>query len=111
MPNGKSLVQTLELEVPTYLPLSETADKYNLSKNVLTQLIQAGKIGAVQLPSRKLLVAANNNPGRNRISLRNVNCDGEGFSAILYFRFRYKYPFVYSVGVFGQIGKHFGRIP
>jgi len=62
MPNGKSSVQTLELEVPTYLPLSEAANKYNLSENVLTQLIQAGKIEAVRLPSGELLVSANNDP-------------------------------------------------
>ena len=66
MPNGRSSVQTLELEVPTYLHLSEAADKYNLSENVLTQLIQAGKIEAVQLPSGELLVAANNDPQQIR---------------------------------------------
>ena len=61
MPNGRTSIQTLlELEVPTYLHLSEAADKYNLSENVLTQLIQAGKIEAVQLPSGELPVAANN---------------------------------------------------
>lgn len=62
MPNGKPSIQSLELEVPTYLPLSEAADRYNVSENVLTQLIQAGKIEAVRLPSGELLVSANNDP-------------------------------------------------
>jgi hypothetical protein len=59
MRNGKSSTD-LQLKVPTYLPLSEAADRYNLSENILTQLIQAGKIEAVRLPSGELLVAANN---------------------------------------------------
>ena len=66
MPNGKSPAHTLELEVPTYLPLSEAANKYNLSENMLTQLIQAGKIEAVRLPSGEVLVSANNDPQRIR---------------------------------------------
>lgn len=66
MPNGKSPVQTLELEVPTYLPLSEAANKYNLSENVLTQLIQAGKIEAVRLPSGELLVSAENGQSKTK---------------------------------------------
>ena len=37
--------------------------KYGLSEKVLTQLIQAGKIGAVQLSSGEVLVAADNNNG------------------------------------------------
>ena len=66
MPNGKLPVQTLELEVPTYPPLSEAANKYNLSENVLTQLIQAGKIEAIRLPSGEVLVPANNDPQQIR---------------------------------------------
>ncbi len=62
MPNGKSPTTTLELDIPTYLPLSEAAGKYNLSENVLTQLIRTGKIEAVQLPSGELLVSANSSP-------------------------------------------------
>lgn len=58
MPSGKSPTNILELDVPTYLPLPEAVRKYELSENVLTQLIQAGKIDAVRLPSGELLVAA-----------------------------------------------------
>lgn len=60
MPNGSQQTVALELNVPTYLPLSDAAQKFELSENVLTQLIQAGKIEAVQLPSGELLVAADN---------------------------------------------------
>ena len=66
MPNGKFPTTTLELDVPTYLPLPEAARKYELSEKVLTQLIQAGKIEAVQLPSGELLVSANNDPQKIR---------------------------------------------
>jgi hypothetical protein len=59
MRNGKSSTD-LQLKVPTYLPLSEAAQKYDLSEQVLTQLIQAGKIEAVRLPSGELLVSAEN---------------------------------------------------
>jgi hypothetical protein len=59
MRNGKSSTD-LQLNVPTYLPLSEAADRYNLSENILTQLIQAGKIEAVRLPSGEVLVPADN---------------------------------------------------
>jgi predicted site-specific integrase-resolvase len=47
--------------IPTYIPLDQAARHYGLSKKVLTQEIQAGKIQAVQLPSGDLLVAAENN--------------------------------------------------
>lgn len=60
MSNGKFPATTLELDVPTYVPLSEAARKYDLSEKVLTQLIQAGKIEAVRLPSGELLVSAEN---------------------------------------------------
>jgi hypothetical protein len=60
MSNGQVPTQTLELEIPTYLPLVEAAQKYDLSEQVLTQLIQAGKIEAVRLPSGELLVSAEN---------------------------------------------------
>ena len=56
MPNGKSPSTTPQLDVPTYLPLSEAAHRYNLSEDVLTQLIQTGRIEAVQLPSGEVLV-------------------------------------------------------
>jgi hypothetical protein len=60
MANDRSSTTTLELDIPTYLPLSEAADTYKLSENVLTQLIQTGKIEAVRLPSGELLVPASN---------------------------------------------------
>src|SRR5262245_54270009 len=66
MPKGKFPTETLELDVPIYLPLSEAAGRYNLSENVLTQLIQAGKIEAVRLPSGEVLVPANNDPQKIR---------------------------------------------
>jgi hypothetical protein len=47
--------------IPTYIPLDQAARHYGVSKKVLTQEIQAGKIQAVQLPSGDLLVAAENN--------------------------------------------------
>jgi hypothetical protein len=66
MPNGTSSETVSELDVPTYLPLSEVARKFNLSENVLTQLIQAGKIEAVRLPSGELLVSAENGKPKTR---------------------------------------------
>lgn len=53
-----------QANIPTYLPLDQAARHYGLSKKVLTQQIQAGKIQAVRLPSGDLLVAAENN-GQN----------------------------------------------
>lgn len=49
------------LKIPTYLPLTEAAKKYDLSETVLIQQIQAGKIEAVKLPTGELLVAAESN--------------------------------------------------
>lgn len=66
MANGSFPPTTLELNVPTYLPLSEAAEKYNVSENVLTQLIQAGKIEAVRLPSGELLVSAENGQPKSK---------------------------------------------
>lgn len=61
MLSQKTLPQDLKPKIPTYLPLVEAARKYNLSEKVLTQMIQTGKIEAVQLPSGELLVAAEEN--------------------------------------------------
>ena len=61
MADSKSTSSTLELNVPTYIPLPDAAQKHGLSEQALTQLIQAGKIDAVQLPSGELLVSANTN--------------------------------------------------
>jgi len=60
--NRKSEIQNTR--IPTYLPLDQAAQKLGLSEKVLTQLIRAGKIQAVQLPSGELLVAADNNNGQ-----------------------------------------------
>src|SRR5512136_2973136 len=62
MLNGYN-VQNPPSRIPTYLPLAEAARRHGLSAKVLTQLIQAGKIGAVQLSSGEVLVAADNNNG------------------------------------------------
>jgi hypothetical protein len=63
---GKSTAIIQELDVPTYIPLPEAARKYRLSENRLTQLIRAGKIEAVQLPSGELLVSAENGQSKTR---------------------------------------------
>jgi hypothetical protein len=60
MSNGNLQNATLELKVPTFLPFSDAAHKYNLSEKALTQLIETGKIEAVQLPSGEVLVSAEN---------------------------------------------------
>jgi len=59
MPNGIS--SNVNQEVPTFIPLADAAKKYGISEEALTQLIEAGKIEAVQLSSGELLVAAENN--------------------------------------------------
>jgi hypothetical protein len=67
-PNGDKTLNGGEMKnprIPTYLPLDQAAQHYGLSKKVLTQQIQAGKIGAVQLPSGDLLVAADKNNGQD----------------------------------------------
>jgi len=60
MPNGNPQNTTSELNVPTYLPFSDAAIRLRLSEKALTQLVKAGKIEAVQLPSGELLVSAEN---------------------------------------------------
>ena len=64
MADSKSISSTRELNVPTYIPVSEAAQKYGLSEQALTQLIQTGKIEAVRLPSGEVLVPADNDPQR-----------------------------------------------
>ena len=66
MPNGNPQNTTSELNVPTYLPFSDAAIRLRLSEKALTQLVKAGKIEAVQLPSGELLVAAENNGGKTQ---------------------------------------------
>jgi len=55
--------QTVNLNrnIPTFLPLAEAVQKLGLSRKVLTRLIEAGKIEAVQLPSGEVLVSAETN--------------------------------------------------
>jgi predicted site-specific integrase-resolvase len=75
-----------QANIPTYIPFDQAARHYGLSKKVLTQEIQAGKIRAVQLPSGDLLVAAENN-GRDYqtkkeiIAQKFAHLRGEGISA------------------------------
>lgn len=66
VPNDKVQNAALAVDVPTYLPLSEAANKYNLSEESLTQLIETGKMQAVQTPSGELLVAAVNNGSESK---------------------------------------------
>jgi hypothetical protein len=60
MYNPPSKIQNLKSKIPTYLPLPDAARKYGLPEQALTQLIEAGKIEAVQLPSGEILVPDNN---------------------------------------------------
>jgi hypothetical protein len=59
MPNHRSPAANGN-SVPTYLPISQAARKYNISENVLTRMIQDGRIDAAQLPSGELLVSDDN---------------------------------------------------
>ena len=76
----------LQAHIPTYIPFNQATRHYGLSKKVLTQEIQAGKIQAVQLPSGDLLVAAENN-GQNYqtkeeiIAQKFAHLKGQGISA------------------------------
>jgi hypothetical protein len=47
----------LNVAIPTFIPLADAARKYNISENVLTSLIQDGRIDAAQLPSGELAVS------------------------------------------------------
>jgi predicted site-specific integrase-resolvase len=64
MDNAQVAIPTIH--IPTFIPLAEAAQKYNLSEKALTQLIQTGKIEAVQLPTGELLVAAESNGQKPR---------------------------------------------
>jgi hypothetical protein len=46
-----------KLSIPTFIPLTEAVHKYALTEDVLTRLIQDGRIDAAQLPSGELLVS------------------------------------------------------
>jgi hypothetical protein len=61
MANAIAQSADLKQNIPTYLPLADAAKKFGMSRKVLTQMIQTGKIEAVQLPSGELLVAAEDN--------------------------------------------------
>ncbi len=72
MLNPKSKIQNPKSKIPTFLPLPDAARKFSLTERVLTQLIQAGKIEAVQLPSGELLVLADNdNPPKTKEDIIN----------------------------------------
>jgi hypothetical protein len=47
----------LKVAVPTFIPLADAVRKYDLTEEVLTRLIQDGRIEAAQLPSGELLVS------------------------------------------------------
>ncbi len=52
--------------IPVFIPLSDAARKFSLTEQVLTQLVETGKIEAVKLPSGDFLVPANNNPPKTK---------------------------------------------
>ncbi len=60
MSNHQFKIANSKSRIPTVLPLPDAASKYGLSEQALTQLIEAGKIEAVQLPSGEILVTAEN---------------------------------------------------
>lgn len=64
MANAITRTANVKQNIPTYLPLADAAKKFGMSRKALTQMIQTGKIEAVQLPSGELLVAAKDN-GKN----------------------------------------------
>jgi len=45
------------LSLPVFIPLPEAARKYNLTEDVLTQLVQDGRIEAAQLPTGDVVVS------------------------------------------------------
>jgi hypothetical protein len=56
----------LNVAIPTFIPLADAARKYNISENVLTSLIQDGRIDAAQLPSGELLVSDESLNGKTK---------------------------------------------
>jgi len=55
MPDHEAITLTL----PTFIPISEAARKYDLAVSLLTRLIQNGKLEAARLPSGDILVSDN----------------------------------------------------
>ena len=51
------MANSLTTTLPTFIPLSEAAKKYNLAENVLTRLVQNGRIEAAQLSSGGIFVS------------------------------------------------------
>jgi excisionase family DNA binding protein len=49
----------MSVTIPTFIPLADAARKYNIPENMLTRLIQDGRIEAARLPSGELLVSDN----------------------------------------------------
>ena len=111
MPNGFN-IQNPPSHIPTYLPLTEAARRHGLSEKVLTQLIQTGKIGAVQLSSGEVFVAADNNNGQGYktkaeiIATNFANLRGHSISASEASR---KYSEKYKVPISNQNFSHWAK--
>jgi hypothetical protein len=56
----------LKVAVPTFIPLADAVRKYDLTEEVLTRLIQDGRIEAAQLPSGELLVSDESLNGKTK---------------------------------------------
>jgi hypothetical protein len=61
MSNTAAQAVSFNTKIPTFLPLADAAREFGLSKKALTQMVQAGQIEAVQLPSGEVLVSAESN--------------------------------------------------
>jgi hypothetical protein len=66
MVNHNSQNGNFSLQLPTFIPLTEALRKYNLTEEVLTRLIQDGRIEAAQLPSGELLVSDESLNGKTK---------------------------------------------
>ncbi|GIK40106.1 MAG: hypothetical protein BroJett011_39390 [Chloroflexota bacterium] len=99
--------------VPTFIPLVEAAQKYNLSEKALTQLIQTGKIEAVQLPNGELLVAAESNNGHKAKTKQEIIAEefshlrGNTISASEASR---KYSKIYGVTISNELFSRWSRL-
>lgn len=116
-PNLQLPIQNLRLsngqsKLPTVLPLPDAARKYNLTEQALTQLIEAGKIGAVQLPSGELLVTAESNGQEQRtkeeiIAEKFAHLRGQPISASEASR---KYSKIHTIPISNQLFSRWGQI-
>ncbi len=112
MLNLRPNTQNLRSHVPVYLPLAEAASKFGLSKKVLTQMIQAGKIEAVQLPTGELLVAAEKNGQKPKskeeiIAEKFAHLREQPISASEASR---KYSEIYGISISNQLFSRWGQI-